>query len=1493
MRDHRIGSGRPPKVWGGSHCLLDRWHTHPEILMAMHLEVRDHPFNKTPTDQCIDDPFVTPTPRIAAGSSSGDAGSSPTAQMLMQRREYRSSQPHHGLSDQDETSSQTLVQVPTRHPFRPPQPANRNGTANPTTLDIGHAPPMVQGIPLVPATELPDRFRSLFKFPIFNAVQSKSFSVAYGMDDNLVLSAPTGSGKTVVMELAICRLMASQANSSFKVIYQAPTKSLCAERFRDWQARFGALDLQCAELTGDTDFNQLKAVQNASIIITTPEKWDSVTRKWKDHAKLMQLVKLFLVDEVHILKDTRGATLEAVVSRMKSVGSNVRFVALSATVPNSEDIATWLGRNSTCQYLPAHREVFGEEFRPVQLQKFVYGYTAKQNEFVFDTILTNKLPEIIARHSNRKSILIFCFTRSSTIKTAKSLAELWCATSESQRLWPKPRRQIQAMDVELRHVTAAGVAFHQAGLDLGDRRAVEQGFLSGDISIICATSTLAVGVNLPCYLAIIKNTVCYTEAGIQEYPDLEMMQMLGRAGRPQFESSARAVILTRNEQVEQYKKMVAGRELLESSLHLNLIDHLNAEISLGTVFDIPSAMRWLGGTFLFVRLKKNPGHYQLKEGDDFRCRDEDELIQHICKKDIKMLQDVELVSSQGKLRCSEFGDAMARYCIKFETMKIILSLPPKAKMSEIISVLAQADEFRNIRFKASEKSLYRDLSKNASIKFPIKVDIALLAHKISLLIQAELGGTDFPVADQFKKHKVAFMQDKAVVFQHVDRLIRCIIDCQLYLQDSVSARHALELGRSLAARVWDSSPLQLKQLEGIGNVYVRKLAGASIKSLESLENIEPYCIETVLLKNPPFGMKLLDKLADFPKLRVSMKQAGKEKRAGEHVEVTINAKIGFINQKVPLWFKKKPIYVCFLAETSDGILVDFRRMHARKIQNELEIPFSASLTKPTNHIACHVMCDEIAGTGRSAQLKLDRIPVHLFPALKPLDQASSLRRRGLIGDFRSAPDVVEHAEDYGDDELDDGAMLAAVAGGGGDIEVMDIDEVMPDKQRAHSNNTAWNQTKKTGSRTKQADSSSTEEPVRLENGRWACNHTCKQEGKECKHKCCLEGIEKPRKPAKRKAVQEDNQLETTAKSDVPPKKKPRTPFESAHSAFEEEKKNRHQKLGPNESLSLDKLHKATGNFASLTKQSPQKHEHEVRTAMDQQPAVQETAQASSNDTSWLDDLDLADLPSTTDLFTSRQAGVSNEVPASRCVYDGDRDEYLPEDVASNLADEDLATLEEAMVGLDDSLNLSQTKTQWGAGMGPTRTVDTSSETLQDFSTTQPKRSIEPKLYEEDDRGLFDIPLEHVRPQSLRKRSSYKVSESERFAASGTAAEKSLFVTGQSSNPLKRQPIDDHICVPSRPRIEVFEDEVDSDMGLAGDWSQLPEVQTPAANSKPVLPLQRNINRSGEKPTASPGEVKDGQKQVVREETYEQRQKRLWAELPEMEEEYSKYVELIE
>jgi len=317
--------------------------------------------------------------------------SSPLVMLNKRKEESRSGQGErgrqYGLSQYYTARSSPQLPSPSQHSSELSVQGRRHqGPPSP----FSNIPPCVRGIVLVSKDELPERYRSLFPFPLFNAIQSKCFKSIYNTNDNLVLSAPTGSGKTVVMELAICRLLNVLEDERFKVVYQAPTKSLCAERFRDWNTKFAALNLKCAELTGDTDHTQLRDVQSSDIIITTPEKWDSMTRKWKDHVRLMQLVKLFLIDEVHILKECRGATLEAVVSRMKNIGSNVRFVALSATVPNSEDIATWLGKDATNRHVPAHREHFSEDFRPVKLQKIVYGYQSNANDFAFDKFCGSK-----------------------------------------------------------------------------------------------------------------------------------------------------------------------------------------------------------------------------------------------------------------------------------------------------------------------------------------------------------------------------------------------------------------------------------------------------------------------------------------------------------------------------------------------------------------------------------------------------------------------------------------------------------------------------------------------------------------------------------------------------------------------------------------------------------------------------------------------------------------------------------------------------------------------------------------------------------------------------------------------------------------------------------------------------------------------------------------------------------------------------------------------
>lgn len=173
--------------------------------------------------------------------------------------------------------------------------------------------------------------------------------------------------------------------------------------------------------------------------------------------------------------------------------------------------------------------------------------------------------------------------------------------------------------------------------------------------------------------------------------------MLGRAGRPQFEQSACAVILTREARVEHYNQMVSGQEPLESCLHLNLIEHLNAEIGLGTITDLASAKRWLASTFLFVRLGRNASHYKLKE--DVASSNEHELLDQICSKDLALLRGADLITKESKLSCTEFGDSMAKYYINFDTMKTMLSLAPRATLSEIVRSFLrkrgfQADCFR-------------------------------------------------------------------------------------------------------------------------------------------------------------------------------------------------------------------------------------------------------------------------------------------------------------------------------------------------------------------------------------------------------------------------------------------------------------------------------------------------------------------------------------------------------------------------------------------------------------------------------------------------------------------------------------------------------------------------------------------------------------------------------------------------------------------------------
>ena len=126
-----------------------------------------------------------------------------------------------------------------------------------------------------------------------------------------------------------------------KVIYIAPLKALAKERADDWGIRFAKqLGKKVVELTGDFT-PDVEALDAAQVIITTPEKWDGISRNWKTRAYVRR-VGLVVIDEIHLLGQDRGPVLEVIVSRMRYISANldipIRFVGLSTALANAHDI---------------------------------------------------------------------------------------------------------------------------------------------------------------------------------------------------------------------------------------------------------------------------------------------------------------------------------------------------------------------------------------------------------------------------------------------------------------------------------------------------------------------------------------------------------------------------------------------------------------------------------------------------------------------------------------------------------------------------------------------------------------------------------------------------------------------------------------------------------------------------------------------------------------------------------------------------------------------------------------------------------------------------------------------------------------------------------------------------------------------------------------------------------------------------------------------------
>lgn len=168
-----------------------------------------------------------------------------------------------------------------------------------------------------------------------------------------------------------------------------------------------------------------------------------------------------------------------------------------------------------------------------------------------------------------------------------------------------------------------------------------------------------------------------------ELEETDILQMIGRAGRPQFDDKGVAVILTCSDKHAKYKHVVDGKRPLESRLHLQLIEHVNAEIGLGTIQDIQSAKRWLRSTFFFVRCLANPHHYDVKEHPEAI----ESMLEEKCLGSIRTLECEGLVENiDGNLRTTVFGDVTAKYYIRLQTIAQILRTSGAAKLKDVVRI---------------------------------------------------------------------------------------------------------------------------------------------------------------------------------------------------------------------------------------------------------------------------------------------------------------------------------------------------------------------------------------------------------------------------------------------------------------------------------------------------------------------------------------------------------------------------------------------------------------------------------------------------------------------------------------------------------------------------------------------------------------------------------------------------------------------------------------
>lgn len=385
---------------------------------------------------------------------------------------------------------------------------------------------------------------------------------------NILVAAPTASGKTLIAMLAMVRFLSTKQG---KVVYLTPLRALAAEKFSEFK-KMEKIDLgrkiKAAISTGDFDSVD-KESESADIVVLTNEKMDSIIRHGVDWIDKIGLV---IADEVHLIGDKdRGPTLEVILTKLKELESKPQIVGLSATITNSNDLAEWLG----CKLVLS-------DWRPVPLTEGVFDggsvlWNNGDSNEIESSIRGPPIDLCLDTIKNGGQSLVFAETRtrSASLAAKGSDAVLKFLTDSEKKYLEEISQKIldnnEHTDLikTLSTLLKKGVGFHHAGLNQNCREIIETEFRNGKIKLLASTPTLAAGVNLPARRVVISSIARYdVKAGTNKpISVLEYKQLCGRAGRPQYDKFGEAIIVGNSNASDLIEYYINGTpEPIESQL---------------------------------------------------------------------------------------------------------------------------------------------------------------------------------------------------------------------------------------------------------------------------------------------------------------------------------------------------------------------------------------------------------------------------------------------------------------------------------------------------------------------------------------------------------------------------------------------------------------------------------------------------------------------------------------------------------------------------------------------------------------------------------------------------------------------------------------------------------------------------------------------------------------------------------------------------------------